>query len=520
MGNRSFSARMPSGYGFGLGVWPVLLLGGLLGLTVLYNFLLFHTLVELFAVLVAILVAVVGWQTYPFSRNDFLMFLAVGYFWIGVLDLLHTLTYKGIGIVEGDAANMATQFWVATRYLEAFVLLAAPVFAVRRLHRGLVFSALGAIAVVISVLIFAGLFPNAFVTGEGLTTFKILSEYLIIGLLFLALWHLWERREQLDRRVFVLLAAAISLTILSEFLFTLYESVYGLENLLGHIAKLLSYWLVFVSVVETSLNQPFRLLARGATTYDAIPDPILVIDHDAIIRQANRAARVQAGETDPAGQSAHRLFHPREWSEQECPLCRRIRGEVTEPVTFEIPFEDAGVWQQVTISPFGAPGTSQSGVVHVSYDLTSRKKAEEALQTRNVELNSILGSVGDGIFGVDSEGRAVFANPALERLTGWRAEDFIGRDTHSTLHQKPEGPEAHPREDCRVMQTLRDGSTRHSDDDVFYRRDGAAFPVSFTSAPLRGSDGALRGRWSSFGTLPSENTTCRPSRHQSSAIGR
>ncbi|WP_303901032.1 MASE3 domain-containing protein [Thiohalomonas denitrificans] len=494
MESRIPQVKMRYGLDLGFGVWGLLLMAGLLISTVSYNYLLFHTLVELFAVIVAILLAVVGWQTYPFSRNGFLVFLAAGYFWVGVMDLLHTLSYQGIGIIEPDAANTSTQFWVATRYLEALVLLVAPAFAVNGLHRGLAFAGIGTFAAVVSVLIFAGAFPDAFVAGQGLTRFKVVSEYVIIGLLIVALWHLWMRGGEIDQRVVKLMALAISVTALSEFLFTLYESVYGLENFVGHVGKLLSYWLVFVAIVETSLNEPFRLLSRGATTYDAVPDPVVVVDQNGVIRQSNRAARVQVRDTQPVGRFCHQLLHPREWSEEDCPICRCIRGDLKELMTFEVPFKDTGIWHSVTITPIEQPGgAAQAGVVHVSHDITVRKQAEESLHNKNVELHSILQSVGDGIFGVDRRGRTVFVNPALERLTGWSAEALIGRNAHTTLHQPPGGLEEHPREACAVLLTLKDGKVRHSDDDLFHRRDGAAFPVAFTSAPLRGDDGDITG---------------------------
>ena len=100
-----------------------------------YNFLFFHTLAEFFAITVAILTAVIAWQMYPFTRNNYLMYLGAGYFWIGVLDLMHTLTYKGMNIVAGGDANTAIQIWIGTRYLEAILLLTAPWFLKHTFNR-------------------------------------------------------------------------------------------------------------------------------------------------------------------------------------------------------------------------------------------------------------------------------------------------------------------------------------------------------------------------------------------------
>lgn len=94
-----------------------------------HNYLLFHTLAEFFAIIIAILAAVVIWQTYAFSQNHYLMYLGCGYFWIAALDMVHTLTYKGMSVYPVAGANEATQFWISARYFEALLLLSAPYFS-------------------------------------------------------------------------------------------------------------------------------------------------------------------------------------------------------------------------------------------------------------------------------------------------------------------------------------------------------------------------------------------------------
>ena len=87
-------------------IWaPIVGLSAFLIIVSIYNVLLFHTLAEFFAIIVAALMFVTAWQTYVFSRNHFLMFLACGYFWIGMLDTVHALSYKGINIFQVVSAN-------------------------------------------------------------------------------------------------------------------------------------------------------------------------------------------------------------------------------------------------------------------------------------------------------------------------------------------------------------------------------------------------------------------------------
>ena len=238
-----------------------LLLAVLLILFSQVSFLLFHVLAEFFAIVVAILTTVVAWQMYTFTRNHFLMYLGCGYFWIAALDMLHTLSYKGMSILPPATTDLATQFWVGTRYIEALLLLTAPWFLSRPLNRIMAFSAYAAIAGMLVIFIFAGIFPETFIEGQGLTAFKVNSEYVIITILAAAIIYLSGQRKLIDQRVFVLITASIVFTMIAELAFTFYVSLYGLSNLAGHIMKLFSFWLIFVAVVRTNLQEPFSAMS-------------------------------------------------------------------------------------------------------------------------------------------------------------------------------------------------------------------------------------------------------------------
>jgi len=228
-----------------------------------HNYLLFHTLVELMTIIVGVLMFVVAVYTYPYSRENFLMFLAIGYFWIAAIDLFHALFYKGMDIVAADTSNLATQFWLAGRFMQAFLLLLAPFLITKRMHTAIHFILFGVLSTVFYILIIGGYFPDAYIEGEGLTPFKIISEYLVCLILLLALANLYIHRKQLKPDVFPFLAAAIVFTICSELAFTNYISVYGPANMLGHLFKLLAFWLVFYSIVRTSLQEPYEAVIQA-----------------------------------------------------------------------------------------------------------------------------------------------------------------------------------------------------------------------------------------------------------------
>jgi len=227
-----------------------------------YNYLLFHTLSEFFAIIVGIMMFVVALSTYDYSRNHFLMYLATGYFWIAALDFIHTLVYKGMVIYPFDSSDLPTQFWIVARYSEALLLFFAPLILKQKLNQKALFTAFGLLFIVLYSLIMSGFFPDGFVDGKGLTPFKVVSEYIICLIFLLSLYRLNKIKHKLRAEIFPFLTIAIIFTICSELAFTFYIDLYGLSNLVGHIFKLFSFWLIFYSIIRISLHEPYQKLER------------------------------------------------------------------------------------------------------------------------------------------------------------------------------------------------------------------------------------------------------------------
>ena len=98
--------------------------------------------------------------------------------------------------------------------------------------------------------------------GVGLTPFKKISEYMISLVLLASILLLLKNRAAFDRRVLGWLVASLMLTIGAELAFTFYIGVYDFSNLIGHIFKIVAFYLVYVAIVETGLEKPQRLLFR------------------------------------------------------------------------------------------------------------------------------------------------------------------------------------------------------------------------------------------------------------------
>jgi signal transduction histidine kinase len=247
----------------GLKILAVILAAAGLYLTSFYSYLLFHSIVELFSVAIAWGVFALAWNSRRLIRNNYLLLLGIAYLFVGNLDLLHTLAYKGMHVFPGYGANLPTQLWIASRYLESLSFLIAPFFLDRALNPR---TALGAYLLCFTLIllsIFAWpIFPACYVEGQGLTTFKVVSEYIICAILFGALVLLYKKRREFDALVWRLLVWSLLIMIVAELAFTFYVGVYDLSNLIGHYFKVISFYLVYKAIIETGLSKPFSLLLR------------------------------------------------------------------------------------------------------------------------------------------------------------------------------------------------------------------------------------------------------------------
>ena len=113
----------------------------------------------------------------------------------------------------------------------------------------------------------------------------------------------------------------------------------------------------------------------------------------------------------------------------------------------------------------------------------------KALQTR---YQLILDSAGEGIYGLDADGRTTFANEAANRILGWKTDQVMGKPLHDVHHHSHEDGSHYPREECPIYKAIQDGQVHQVDCEVFWRSDGSSVPVEYTSTPIL-EDGKICG---------------------------
>jgi hydrogenase-4 transcriptional activator len=96
----------------------------------------------------------------------------------------------------------------------------------------------------------------------------------------------------------------------------------------------------------------------------------------------------------------------------------------------------------------------------------------------------ILEAAGEGIYGINAEGKATFVNRAAQEMLGWNAEDLIGRELHSIIHHHHLNGDHFPAHKCPIYKSFRRDKTVRVEDDAFWRKDGKPILVEYISTPI------------------------------------
>ena len=241
-----------------------LAVGAALWLSSLSSYLLFHSLGELFSVVVAGAIFMISWSSRDQAEARPFLLLGIGYLFVAILDVFHMLSYQGMAVLA-NTQDDATRLWIAARGLQAAATL---VFLLPWRSRdtgsvGLAFLFYGGAATVAMLSIFLwNVFPRCLVEGVGVTPFKKVSEYVISGIFGLCIVLTVRESSFLTRVEQRYLVAAFSLTIASELVLTLYVSAYGYQNLIGHYLKIAAFFLCYRALFASKIRGRVAIIAE------------------------------------------------------------------------------------------------------------------------------------------------------------------------------------------------------------------------------------------------------------------
>ena len=129
--------------------------------------------------------------------------------------------------------------------------------------------------------------------------------------------------------------------------------------------------------------------------------------------------------------------------------------------------------------------------------IDSKRKKKSPCEGETV-LRLVLESIGEGVCGVDLEGKNVFINSAGLRLLGYdNASELLGRQMHKLIHHTCIDGSPCLIERCHIHRAIREGKNFHAEDELLWRRDGTSFHAEYKSNPIR-QNGKILGAVISF----------------------
>ncbi|TXT65527.1 MAG: conserved membrane protein of unknown function [Promethearchaeota archaeon] len=313
----------------------------LIFLTSFINYLLFHTISELFSIIIGGTIFLIGWNSRRYIENSFFLVLGVSFLAFGAIDLFHTIAYRGMGIISGENSNIPTQLWISARYIQSFSFLVSFLVIDKKIKAHAVLSLYSVLTIIVFGFIAGGIFPDCFNETTGLTLFKIISEYVIISIGISALIILVKFKKTFALKVYQFLFLAILIFAISEFFFTLYFDVYGVFNLIGHLLKIASSFFIYLAIVETGFRNPIDLLFRKLfrqekqiekerdmflNIFDRMTDKIYIVNQTYDITYANPSFIDEFGEVD--NQKCYEYLYENDHPCTHCNFPEILQGKI------------------------------------------------------------------------------------------------------------------------------------------------------------------------------------------------
>ena len=112
----------------------------------------------------------------------------------------------------------------------------------------------------------------------------------------------------------------------------------------------------------------------------------------------------------------------------------------------------------------------------------------QAINDLKIRHDLILGALGEGVYGIDKNGKGTFVNEAAVAMLGWSNAEILGAPLHDIHHHSYPNGAPYPREECPIYAALRDGKVHEVCDEVFWHSNGVAVPVEYTSTPVLEND--------------------------------
>ena len=132
----------------------------------------------------------------------------------------------------------------------------------------------------------------------------------------------------------------------------------------------------------------------------------------------------------------------------------------------------------------------------VKHLFAAHSKNSELLNT----MTTLLDSMAEGAYGIDTRGYCHFVNHSFLRILGYETEEIIGQHIHELIHHSYADGSPYFSDECKVYNAYQQQKNIHVTDEVFWRKDGVGVPVEYWSQPII-ADGFIKGAIVTFSDI-------------------
>lgn len=420
----------------------------------IYSLLQFHFFAVLFQAVISFCVFVLAWNSRTHVDNSFLCFLGTAFLFVGLINIGQLLTVTAVQTLDETIkthslsplslmtpddermTNYAAQLWILAQYFECLSFAFSFYFIRRKINFLNYFSVFTLISVLLILCIFKWhYFPVGFDKTHGFTTFKN-GSHLVTAAVFLgAIGCLWTQRQHLSKHLFQLLAAALTLSALAEFGFSLNLTHYDVSRPAAHLLKCIAFYLIYKAFITTGFSDPiallFRNLKQSETTlarerdklfsiFDILPGFIFIQSRDHTISYVNQRFKDVFGELD--NRRCHEVFHGGYSPCDKCPAQRVL--ETGRPRAFEWTHRDGRTFiihHGYFVDSDGTPKVLASGI-----NITDRVLARTALEESKERYRTLYEHTPVMLHSIDKTGRIINVSDRWLSALGYEKEAVIG----------------------------------------------------------------------------------------------
>ncbi len=419
------------------------------------NYLAIHTLLEFFIVQVSLLIAIKGWIILPYNRSSRRLLISTLFLAIGLLFLLHALTYEGMPFFI-TTSSIAKSIWFSkiasiTESIGLLWILSRNNYRIKKARRVIPFSLSFLYFVLISILIFVfeSFLPPLYISGQGVTLLKIGIDYFIIPINIATIIIVFNSYKNGKNKSDLSLMASLFFILLSGFTFTIFHQVNDLYHFLAHVYKFIAYYYLLKALYIDSFQEPFKQKKQAEQNsmkseqqlrwaLNHIPGGFIAIDKQLEVTLINPTAKMlfekDLGLTNLLGQNYLNLLKSRGIGEEKSHLIMAIKEKKISDK------EKMRLFDNVFLNdaaPIIDPQSQEVlGAVNYFIDITEeeleKKKREQLLvkylnQSKNLER--LIDAIPVMFLAIDQEGKIIATNEkmSLGLIQVSSQSEFIGK---------------------------------------------------------------------------------------------